>query len=301
MLDSIGTTLKIGEVQSLSGNESAIYTGFDFKWDSREKVFEIGQDRYASLINTELCEKEKRSRFSINDLKLSEDNEIDKEYEKAQQAWSGTLQWLAKTQPHLSVIASEISRNSSRPSKGSVIRAMRACEYAKLTHKRLRYEGVVDPVLVIWTDGSYNIRSCDGRVGYEIQVVDRKLLDMNNGDVTKLPFSNVVIWKTTRCKRKLVSTTGAELLALLEAVKKTPLYIKMIKTLWGKDAPVVFVTDSQPLVAWLRKGWVDTDPHLQGSLALVRERIEEYKARVLWVSTKDQRADRHTKLIIVRH
>ena len=45
---------------------------------------------------------------------------------------------------------------------------------------------------------------------------------------------------------------------------------------------------------------IDTDPHLQGSLDLVRERIKEYKAKVIWVSTKSQRADRQTKFIPVR-
>ena len=108
------------------------------------------------------------------------------------------------------------------------------------------------------------------------------------------------MWRSQRCKRKLVSTTGAELLALLEGVKKSPLYSKMILTMGGKEPPVIFVTDSQPLVSWLRKGWVDTDPHLQGSLDLVRERIKEYKAKVIWVSTKSQRADRQTKSIPVR-
>ena len=70
--------------------------------------------------------------------------------------------------------------------------------------------------------------------------------------------------------------------------------------LWGKRPKVVFATDSQPLLGWLRKGWVDTDPHCQGVVDLVRERIEEYKAEVVWVPTHEQRADRQTKFIPVR-
>ena len=162
-------------------------------------------------------------------------------FQEAQQAWGGILGWLAKTQPHLAVVSGEVSRNCSRPSKRSVLSAMRACEYAKSTHQRLRLEAVSDPVLVVWVDASYNIRSCDGRLGWEIQVVDRKWL--GNDDVAKLPYSNVVMWRSQRCKRKLVSTTGAELLALLEGVKKSPLYSKMILTMWGKEPPVIFVTD----------------------------------------------------------
>ena len=34
---------------------------------------------------------------------------------------------------------------------------------------------------------------------------------------------------------------------------------------------MLFVTDSQPLLGWLRTGWVQTGPRMQGSLDLVKE------------------------------
>ncbi len=56
-------------------------------------------------IKTELSEKEKRSLrvFSAEDLKLTEESEVDMYtlFQEAQQAWGGILGWLAKTQPHL--------------------------------------------------------------------------------------------------------------------------------------------------------------------------------------------------------
>ena len=54
------------------------------------------------------------------------------------------------------------------------------------------------------------------------------------------------------------------------------------------------------MLGWLRTGWVQTDPAFQGVLDLVRGRIEELCAEVLWVRTSEQRADRQTKFIPVR-
>ena len=85
--------------------------------------------------------------------------------QKIHQAWTGILGWMAKTQPQLSVVFSEVSRNSTKPSERSVLCAKRACEYAKKTHKRLHFEGVNEPVVVWWVDASFNVRSCDGRLG----------------------------------------------------------------------------------------------------------------------------------------
>ena len=79
--------------------------------------------------------------FGVNDLKQTEPDAVELEYGKAHQAWTGVLGWLAKTQRHLSVVFSEISKNSKRPCYESVVAAMRACEYAKKHHKPLVLEG----------------------------------------------------------------------------------------------------------------------------------------------------------------
>ena len=169
--------------------------------------------------------------------------------------------------------------------------------YAKKTHQRLVFAGIADPVIVWWVDASYNITTCEGRLGWEVQVLD--VSEMPKG-LESLPRSNLVAWKSRRCKRKLASTTSAELMALLEGVKAAPAYARLVQVLWGKKPKVVFVTDNQPMLGWLRTGWVQTDPAFQGVLDLVRGRIEELCAEVLWVRTSEQRADRQTKFIPVR-
>lgn len=296
-LEALDQKFTMGTIEEPKAGETMTYTGLDIAWDGKKGSCSIGQKRYAAAIKTELSDKERKRIFSAADLKLTEPNEIDKKYEGAQQAWTGVLGWLAKTQRHLSVVFGDISRNNTRPSRSSVVSAMRACEYAKLTHTPLVLEAVKKPALVFWVDASYNVTTCDGRLGWEVQIVEA---DSIGDDVAAITENNVLAWRSRRCERKLASTTSAELMALLEGVKLAPAYVKLVERLWGSKPRVVFVTDNQPLLAWLQTGWVQTDPAVQGVCDLVRERIHDMCAEVLWVATSKQRADKHTKFIPVR-
>ena len=88
-----------------------------------------------------------------------------------------------------------------------------ACECAARTHVLLYLRGVKVPVFVCWVDASYSIRSCDGRVGYEIQVVDESSFC---NDLVNLSEDNLVAWRSIRCESKLGSTMSAELIALCD-------------------------------------------------------------------------------------
>ena len=293
-LKQLDVYFKMGSITNFRQNESNVYTGLDIVWNEQQQECKISQERYAQNIKTDLSEREKRKQFGPENLRPSGDNEINMSLKEDQQSWTGVLGWLAKTQPHLCVLFSEVSTNSTRPSPRSVKNVQMACEYARKTHKHLIFKSVKDPVLLIWVDASYNIKTCSGRIGLEAQVVDVSCL--TNG-VENLDRDNLFFWRSRKCSRKLASTSSAELMALLEGVKIVPTYISIVEKLWCKKPRVIFLTDSQPLLGWLRKGWVDTDPHLQGTVDLVKERINDMNARVLWVQTKSQKADRQTKFI----
>ena len=66
---------------------------------------------------------------------------------------------------------------------------------------------------------------------------------------------------------------------------------------WGVEPHQIYVTDNQPLVRWLNNKRTDSDPEWQGTLEYVEERVRERCADVIWVPTKEQRADRHTKFV----
>jgi hypothetical protein len=298
MLKDVDKSFKLGSIELMSTKPTA-YTGLDIAWDTKAGNCEVGQKTYIDNIKTELNEKEKRKKFGPADLKLNEPTGVDLAYEKAQQAWNGVLGWAAKTQPDLSLTFAELSRNCTKPSERSVLSTRRACEYAKQICKPLEFEGVTKPALVMWVDASFDIRKCDGRIGWEAQVVESSLLGtLPDGKVvSKLPTTNLIGWRTKRCERKLISTTSAELMAMVEGVKIAPGFIKLIEKLWGTKPRIVFITDSQPLLGWMRTGWVKTDPAVQGSLDFVNERIKDMGADVIWVDTKHQRADRQTKFV----
>jgi hypothetical protein len=233
----------------------------------------------------------------VHDLKKAEPGEVDSRLEKVQQAWAGVLGWACKTQPHISVVFSEVSSNNTSPCESSVCSVKRACEYAKETYRPLKFESVRQPAMVWWVDASYNIYTCDGRLGWELQIVDEAKLEHG---VTVLPYSNLVQWKTKRTDTVCAATTSAELLAMMAAVKQLLAYVALCKALWGVTPRVCFATDSQPLLGWLRTGRATPDPHFQGPLDLVLERIREYGVGVVWVNTKSRRADRHKKCLATR-
>lgn len=298
-LKELGMKFEIDDIEALNGSSTS-YTGLDFFWDSKEKKCSISQEKYIKEINTDLTERQKKKVFSTEDLKINTEDQKNPIYEKAQQAWVGVLGWTAKTQPHLSVIFSECSRNNTRASESSVVAVKRACEYAKKTHRPLTFQAVKKPSIVWWVDASYNLRSCEGRVGSEIQIVEADDVKLAGNDLDSLHTSNLVAWRSKRCNRKLASTTSAETVALVEGVKAVPAYIKLVESLWGFKPNVTFVTDSQGLVGWLRTGKASTDPHMQGYVDLIKERVQEIQAEVIWIDGKKQRADRQTKFIAVR-
>ena len=190
-----------------------------------------------------------------------------------------------------------MSRNSVRPSAKSVLSAKRACEYAKEYHAPLTFTAVSVPVLLWWVDGSYSLEKCEGRTGWELQVVDDRELDVS--DFSLSPWSNVVAWRSHRQQRKLASSSSSALMALVEAGKLLPLYTMHVAELSGVEPKVYFLTDSQPLLGWLATRYIKSDPKLQGMLDLVLDRIGEGDARVSirYVPTAVQRADKHTKFI----
>ena len=85
---------------------------------------------------------------------------------------------------------------------------------------------------------------------------------------------------------------------MVDVIKRMPLYESHIQCLWGKQPKVFLLTDSDPVISCLNMKWIKSDPQLQGLLNFVLDRLNESdRVRVLYVSTKINRADKHTKFI----
>ncbi len=296
-LEAVRDLFKLGEISGTKSREGMVYTGLNFKWGTES--FEYSQKDYVEALEVGLEERDslKKRKFSKEDVKMSEVEEVNVAYQEAQQKWCGVLGWIANTQPRLSTIFSEASRNNTRPSAASVLGLRRACQYAKEIHTPLVFKKVDMPVVVMWCDGHFDLSSCTARIGWEAQVLDKK--EMNKlGKPRDLHCYNVIGWRSKRSGKKMSSASESELEALLEGVKQIPLYTSLITKLWGVKPKVYFVTDSQIVLRYLRTGQAKTDHGCQGRIELVRQRLEELGAVVLWEASEHQRADKHTKVTL---
>lgn len=121
-VDAIDEMFPMGTKVEPPPDKPFAYTGLDIVWDAKGGTrgrCTIGQEKYADEIKTTLTDKQRRRQFGIEDLVLTQPKDVQEEYKPAHQAWTGVLGWLAKTQRQLPVAFSEISRNSTRPSKQS--------------------------------------------------------------------------------------------------------------------------------------------------------------------------------------
>uniref|UniRef100_A0A0G4G0Q5 PH domain-containing protein n=1 Tax=Chromera velia CCMP2878 TaxID=1169474 RepID=A0A0G4G0Q5_9ALVE len=75
---------------------------------------------------------------------------------------------------------------------------------------------------------------------------------------------------------------------------------ELVSALWGKSPSVEIYTDSAPLLAQLESGSSKREPRMDGLLKYVRQELCALRTKVLWVFTKDQRADKHMKFIVER-
>ena len=149
-------------------------------------------------------------------------------------------------------------------------------------------------------NAAYDLQRCEGRLGWELQLVDRSVLTARKlqDTIKRVPRDvSIVSWRSRRVKRKLGSSTAAELLALRDAVKMMPYYSKVVKHLWGVQPLEVYITDNQPLLRWLNNLHLQSDPEWEGTLQYVMQGIKERTAEVIWVPTTEQTADRHTKFV----
>uniref|UniRef100_A0A0G4I103 RNase H type-1 domain-containing protein n=1 Tax=Chromera velia CCMP2878 TaxID=1169474 RepID=A0A0G4I103_9ALVE len=139
------------------------------------------------------------------------------------------------------------------------------------------FSGVDDPKLVLFVDAAYSLSRCEGRGGFEAYLVDKK------ESIANVRFSNLVVWKSKRIKRKLISSTSAELCALIDGVKQSFQWKQLAEALWMKPLEVEVYTDSAPLMEQLESGQSRREPHMDGLLAYARQELRALKAKVLWV------------------
>uniref|UniRef100_A0A0G4HW77 Uncharacterized protein n=1 Tax=Chromera velia CCMP2878 TaxID=1169474 RepID=A0A0G4HW77_9ALVE len=222
------------------------------------------------------------------DLLLLTEKDVDPSLQKEQQRNVEALGWAVCTQPSLSFLFSHLSGWNTRPSPASVLATKKALWHVKVTAKPLKLKKVRGvPVLVVWVDVSYQLSLREGRLGWEMQILNQEEV----GDLERVSEDNTVVWASKKCIRKLRSTTIIELFAMCDGVKFSFIMFNLIKKLWGVFPKVLVVSDSQPLMNQLTSRQCKSKPHQQAELEYVLQELADLGATVKWVPTGEAKAD----------
>uniref|UniRef100_A0A0G4GM71 Reverse transcriptase Ty1/copia-type domain-containing protein n=1 Tax=Chromera velia CCMP2878 TaxID=1169474 RepID=A0A0G4GM71_9ALVE len=278
--------LKMDEPEILSAGGEMGYTGLEVK--KNESGFKISQEAYLKSIPVQTDDLPRKSLFPEM---LNEEKEEEKEEDLVvvMMKVMGVLGWVCRTSADLAFVFSELSRYNSRPTGSKLVAALLALIRAREKNNSLRFEGVIDPKLALFVDAAYSLSRCEGRGGFEAYLVDKK------EKIEGMRRTNLVAWKSKRIKRKLISSTSAELCTLVDGVKQSFQWKRLAEALWMKPLEVEIYTDSAPLMEQLESGYSKREPRMDRLLKYVQQELRALKARVLWVSTDRQRVDRHTK------
>uniref|UniRef100_A0A0G4HQU1 Reverse transcriptase domain-containing protein n=1 Tax=Chromera velia CCMP2878 TaxID=1169474 RepID=A0A0G4HQU1_9ALVE len=286
---SIRKRLQMDEPEILVEGGEMGYTGLEVKKNGDE--FVISQEGYLSSIPVE---KESLPRKNLSFDLLAKEEEKDESLITVMQKVMGILGWVCRTSVDLAFLFSELSRYNSCPTGAKLTAALLAFVRVKEKGETLRMNAVVDPKIALFVDAAYSLVRCEERSGFECYLVDEK------ETVEVMRRTNLVAWKSKRIKRKLISSTSAELCALVDGMKQAFQWNELVSALWGKSPSVEIYTDSAPLLAQLESGSSKREPRMDGLLKYVWQELRALRAKVSWVSTKDQRADKHTKFIVER-
>eukprot|EP00918_Siedleckia_nematoides_P001546 GHVU01003651.1.p1 GENE.GHVU01003651.1~~GHVU01003651.1.p1 ORF type:complete len:1455 (+),score=198.40 GHVU01003651.1:569-4366(+) len=146
-----------------------------------------------------------------------------------------------------------------------------------------------DPVLYGYCDAAYDRDNYSCRLGYKI------ILD--SAEREPLSQENIIAWSSKKVKKRIASSTSAELEALNLLIKHMFLYMRVVADLWQKMPKVILFSDSQPLLSQIERGKVREEPRLQPQLDFVLQNISELNASVKWIARSHQLADAMTKLV----
>uniref|UniRef100_A0A0G4I466 Reverse transcriptase Ty1/copia-type domain-containing protein n=1 Tax=Chromera velia CCMP2878 TaxID=1169474 RepID=A0A0G4I466_9ALVE len=285
-LEPLRKRLEMDEPEILEYGGEMGYTGMEVK--RTEQGFALSQKAYLESIPVQ---KEDLPRKSLSPelIESSAEEETDESLVSVMQKVMGVLGWVCCMTADLAYLFSELSRYNSRPSGSKLVAALLTLIRVREKGDCLQFSGVDNPKLALFVDAAYSFSCCEGRGGFEAYLVDKK------ESIANMRFSNLVAWKSKRIKRKLISSTSAELCALVDGVKQSFQWKRLAKALCMKPLEVEVYTDSAPLMEQLESGQSRREPRMDSLLAYACQELRALKAKVPWVQTDKQRADRHIK------
>eukprot|EP00918_Siedleckia_nematoides_P054189 GHVU01118326.1.p1 GENE.GHVU01118326.1~~GHVU01118326.1.p1 ORF type:complete len:186 (+),score=14.07 GHVU01118326.1:429-986(+) len=143
------------------------------------------------------------------------------------------------------------------------------------------------PSLVCFSDAAFDLATYSCRLGYKMFLVHEERQDSS---------TNCIAWQSQKPKRKVASSTAAELLGLELLVKAIWSPLALIHELWGVAPSVHVYVDSEPLMCQLETGKCTQEPRMRAQLDYGLQNVREMNGVINQIPSSEQEADHLTKL-----
>ncbi|MGA1353992.1 MAG: reverse transcriptase domain-containing protein [Candidatus Limnocylindrus sp.] len=280
-LAALGNRLTIGTYLILKKGEMRRLVGMEVTWNQDSIV--QSQDHY---LDKEDFPVGRTTALTVDSFAPPVEADVDMAIQAEYRHKIGMMGWLTRTRIEVCYAFSELSRWCATPTPKLLRAVNRVLYHCKTVASKMVYVRVATPELRIWCDASYDLREKGGRSGWVVQLAD-----------AKWPLEerrNALTWGTKKEKRKLESTTAAELVASVRAVKAMGALLGPIDVFFG-SVPVRMLLDNAAHVHQMKTGVCASDCSMQGNLNWIRQECERLRVRVERVDTKLQWADCLTK------
>ena len=201
----------------------------------------------------------------------------------------GKLQWVAsQTRPDLSFLSTSLAidlANCQQDRINDINKTIRKARYRSDFCMKYPCMTGLDR-LILFADSSFqNLPDGGSQGGYIIFATNQNLSPIH-----------ALSWSSKRIQRVVISTLGAETLALLEALDDALFLKELFLFILNRDLPIICVTDSKPLHSAIYSAKTVREKRLRVDISAIQQLISQKSvSEVLWVGSQSQLADSLTK------
>ncbi|TPX73796.1 DNA-directed DNA polymerase [Chytriomyces confervae] len=184
------------------------------------------------------------------------------------------------TRPDVAYATAYLGRFASKATEPHWTALKRLAGYLVNTRRlELRYAAGKANLIEAWVDASHLSEGAYGVSGHAVFV-----------------GGNLVSWRSRKQKTVALSSMEAEVNALVDVVKEVMWLRELLTDLGVSGIKTVVYEDNQAAIASSKNAIVnDRTRHMLGKTTFVREAIKEHNIELVFIPTKDQKADGLTK------
>ncbi len=296
-LKRVSKRLQMGDVEPFINDTTHRFIGIDIEVADTGlgRVMDISQRQYVADLDYDV----RKRVIDKSDLDKIDEIEKDEDWLRYCQHLSGKVMWVLKTQAHVNFVARKLASGTACHPLAYVSNLLQCLlMYVKENPYVITLQAVPfgkKAYLHLWTDAAFDLREHSAELGWICQLW--------TSEDTPPPQVNILKWGSKKAKRKVASSSSAELFGVQHGIKAVWKVVNLLTPLYGALGDmlqVVLHLDSRPLIYKIESENEKAEPHLQGVLTYVCQEVSMLKAKVRWCATDEMRADMLTKSLIRR-